>query len=248
MNYKIDHCDPFDGEYNNFWMKLEHCGRYLFAVDVLKKEGVRTVLDLACAEGYGTDIIASNGFSAMGGDVQRAYIDSAERQYKSARYFCVDLDNEIPKDINGVDAVVCFETIEHLKKPFAFLNRLKTLVRKGGVLVLSFPNKIYERVDENGKNKDPFHLHIFEHDEIRQQLENRGFDVVDVYGQAICNDMYKREHDCIEAGYMTQDEADALHKYDRDSILGMSRIVGYPTQSNVERSYSYIFVCKNTCF
>ena len=47
---------------------------------------------------------------------------------------------------------------------------------------------------------------------------------------------------------MTQDEADALHKYDRDSILGMSRIVGYPTQSNVERSYSYIFVCKNTGF
>lgn len=72
MNYKIDHCDPFDNVHCNYWMKLEHCGRYLFAADILAKANLHSVLDLACAEGYGSDILASRGLSVVGGIVSKS--------------------------------------------------------------------------------------------------------------------------------------------------------------------------------
>ena len=113
MNYKIDHCDPFDGEQCNYWMKLEHCGRYLFAADILAEAGASSVLDLSCAEGYGSDILASRGFIVAGGDIQDEYIANALRRYPSTTFFRIDLDGEIPASLDGADAVVCFETLEH---------------------------------------------------------------------------------------------------------------------------------------
>lgn len=245
MNYKIDHCDPFDGEQCNYWMKLEHCGRYLFAADILAEAGASSVLDLSCAEGYGSDILASRGLIVAGGDIQDEYIANASRRYPSATFFRIDLDGEIPASLDGADAVVCFETLEHLKYPEAFLNRLPSLLRSGGTLLLSVPNKLYEKTDEDGKNCDPFHLHIFDKCEILNELTSRGFTVLGIYGQAVCNDMYAREHAAVKNGALTQEEADGLYKYDRESIIGMSRIAAYPTMENTDGSYSYIFVCRN---
>lgn len=245
MNYKIEHCNPFDGKHCNYWMKLEHCGRYLFAAEVLSKAGTFSVLDLSCAEGYGSDILASHGLNVAGGDIRKEYIMTASLRYPSVTFFCIDLDGEIPASLNSVNAVVCFETLEHLKRPKAFLRRLPTLLRSSGTLLLSVPNKRYEKTDENGKNYDPYHLHIFDKDELLSELSACGFTVLGVYGQPACNEMYAREHEAIKGGVMTQEEADGLHKYDRGSILGMSRIAGYPTEENVDASYSYIFVCRN---
>jgi SAM-dependent methyltransferase len=41
---------------------------------------------------------------------------------------------------NGYDLVVAIEIIEHLENPWHFLREIRTLLRKGGTLVLSTPN------------------------------------------------------------------------------------------------------------
>lgn len=246
MNYKIDHCDPFDNVHCNYWMKLEHCGRYLFAADILAKANLHSVLDLACAEGYGSDILASRGLSVVGGDCKQEYVLSASVRYSSAAYLTLDMDEEIPISLNDADAVVCYETLEHLKRPFQFLRRLRTLIRRGGILLLSIPNKLYEKTDTDGNNYDPYHLNIFDKNQILSELSANGFTVCGIFGQAICNELYAREHELIKNKYLTQEEADELHLYDRNSILGMSHIVGYPTDRNIDCTYSYIFICRNS--
>lgn len=37
MNVNLEYCNPFDGNKENIWMKAEHCGRYLFASDLISE-------------------------------------------------------------------------------------------------------------------------------------------------------------------------------------------------------------------
>lgn len=51
MDCKIDHCEPFDNKNENIWMKCEHVGRYLFAIDYFLNQPGKKILDVARAEG-----------------------------------------------------------------------------------------------------------------------------------------------------------------------------------------------------
>lgn len=248
MNYKIDHCNPFDNVKNNFWMKLEHCGRYLFAADFLIRKNVKNVLDLACAEGYGSNIIAGYGIKTIGADVNAKYIDIAKEKYKSREnlnFVCLDFNlREYPPEFDFVDAVVCFETLEHLKNPNVFLADISKFIKNGGYLIISFPNAAYEKTDEFGNNCDPYHLHIFDRKKIEEELVKNGMEILNVYGQSICNMIYTNEHYNVKQGILNQSEVDKLLKYNEKSIMTMSRLIGYPSKTEVELSYSFIYICR----
>ena len=47
-----EYCNPFDGIPQDFFVKLEHCGRYLYAFDTISNTDI--VADISCAIGYGS--------------------------------------------------------------------------------------------------------------------------------------------------------------------------------------------------
>ena len=114
MNYAIDHCEPFDGKKENIWMKAEHVGRYLFAVDFFRAAGARKIIDAACAEGFGSALLAEGGFSVYGTDINETYLRHAEKRCNGVFARC-DLEREpFPAAFGGADGATCFETVEHL--------------------------------------------------------------------------------------------------------------------------------------
>ncbi len=115
-----------------------HLQRYQFAGRALVPG---TVLDIACGVGYGTRILAhAPGIvSALGVDIDEASIRYAESRYanSAAIFTCADAMMYEPETF--FDNIVTLETIEHVADPVAFVNRLVSWLRPGGVLIGSVP-------------------------------------------------------------------------------------------------------------
>ena len=222
MEVNFEYVNPFDEKYDYF-MRIEHLGRYYFASDLLK--GARTVLDVACADGYGTKILSQNVSSVVGMDKNEDYLNIARSNNMgdNITYQCINVDEEsIMGNYNGI---VCFETLEHLENPYLFLKNLYQILDKKGLLILSVPNSKYE-VIENGKNIDPYHLHVFQYDDLIQKIQETGFFINKVYGQSYINRIVNKE---ITDYRLTNLEEDA-------------RTIAYPNEVDLEKTYSYIFV------
>jgi 2-polyprenyl-3-methyl-5-hydroxy-6-metoxy-1,4-benzoquinol methylase len=244
MNYKIDHCEPFDNKIENPWMKAEHVGRYLFAVDFFKNENAKKIIDVACAEGFGSKLLSENGFSVFGADINSEYIKTSKQRCNGV-FAVVDFEKQdFPKDFENADGGVCFETIEHLKTSENLLKNLHSHIKKGKCLLLSFPNATFEKVDENGVNYDPYHLRIYTKEEIKNLVQSVGFVLEEEYGQTLCNDLYSAESDARHSSRLTQKEINEIFRYDEESIKKLAKLIGYPTQKNISETYSFLWVLR----
>ncbi|HTT12241.1 MAG TPA: methyltransferase domain-containing protein [Burkholderiaceae bacterium] len=119
---------------------LEHLHRYFLAARLVKG---KEVLDIASGEGYGSAILAESAKSVVGVDISRETIEHAGRKYagiSNLRYLVGDC-GAIPLEGASVDAVVSFETIEHHDKHEAMMSEIKRVLRPGGLLVISSPDR-----------------------------------------------------------------------------------------------------------
>ena len=100
-------------------IERSHVARYEWAGRVLRDRGnVIRVLDAGCGCGYGTAYLAGLGFNAVGIDSSRAGIRWANEHFPGPRYEVADLYAWAAADfVEQFDAVVCFETLEHLQRP-----------------------------------------------------------------------------------------------------------------------------------
>ena len=112
--------------------ELEHVSRYIFARAYARD---RFVVDVACGTGYGSAILAEAGATLVHGyDVDPASIEFASREWAGPGVsFAVADACLLPEGDATVDAVVTFETIEHLPDPSAFVGEIARILREGGV-------------------------------------------------------------------------------------------------------------------
>ncbi len=174
----------FDGErftpesVREIW--YEHMHRYAFAMQFVKG---KQVLDAACGEGYGSALLAGVAASVTGVDVSRKAIDHATQRYaKQGLAFeqadCADL----PFEDDAFDAVVSFETIEHLEAQEAMLAEFRRVLKPGGFLLISSPDKaVYS--DQQGF-ENPHHVRELYADEFRELLGTQ-FPALRMLGQKL---------------------------------------------------------------
>ena len=73
------------------------------------------MLDAACGEGYGTDLLAAAGArSAVGVDLDERTVAHARAKYPAAEFVEGDV-RQLPFEDGAFDLVVSFETIEHVR-------------------------------------------------------------------------------------------------------------------------------------
>lgn len=133
---------------------LEHMHRYLLACELA--DG-KEVLDIACGDGYGSNMLARRAQSVVGVDIDAATIDRARQKYKADNLsFRHGSATAIPMEADAVDLVVSFETIEHLQEHDAMMKEILRVLRPNGVLLMSSPDK-YEYSDLREFNNE-FHV------------------------------------------------------------------------------------------
>ena len=157
----------------------EHWHRYHFAAPLVAG---RKVLDIACGAGYGSALLAQTAAHVTGADIADAAVDHARRRYEAVGNLefrqadCAAL----PFADASFDAVVSFETIEHIGAQDAFLDEVRRVLRPGGLVILSCPNKV-EYSDKRGVTNE-FHVRELHRDELAALVVQR-FPHLAWYGQ-----------------------------------------------------------------
>jgi len=159
---------------------LEHLHRYALACELA--DG-KAVLDIACGEGYGSAMLAERARSVVGVDRAVDVAAHAARRYgRSHVSFAAGACDNVPLATASFDLIVCFETIEHVGEHERVLAEFKRVLRPGGVLVLSSPEK--SEYSDARQQTNPFHVKELYADEFRKLVQSE-FRHVTVGGQRV---------------------------------------------------------------
>jgi SAM-dependent methyltransferase len=177
----------------NYWFR-RHLTVYEWIAPMVR--GLN-VIDMACGEGYGSDVLARSAASVVG-------VDANPEAYEHARLRYTRPNLRFVRDLVGgfseqADAVVFLQTIEHLEDPDAVLEHFRSLVGEGGqagearpasghdvengrgAVFVSTPNVLTLAPKGAARSDNPWHVHEYALHEF-EQLCRRRFASVEVYG------------------------------------------------------------------
>jgi 2-polyprenyl-3-methyl-5-hydroxy-6-metoxy-1,4-benzoquinol methylase len=139
------------------------------------------VVDLACGEGYGADVLARSARSVVGVDANpEAHAHAAARYPRDNLRFARDLvERYAPQD--RCDAVSFLQTIEHLEEPGDVLDHFRSILRPRGVAYISTPNVLTLAPKGAERSANPWHVREYRAEEFAGLLHAH-FSEVQLHG------------------------------------------------------------------
>jgi SAM-dependent methyltransferase len=159
----------------NYWFR-----RHLTVYEwIAARVAGRRVLDLACGEGYGSEVLSRSAASVLGVDANPEAYEHARRRYvhQNLRFERGLVETYVWE----CDAVVFLQTIEHLHDPAAALAHFASLLAAGGVAYISTPNVLTLAPAGAIKSDNPWHLREYRAAEF-EELCRGAFGEVEVLG------------------------------------------------------------------
>jgi SAM-dependent methyltransferase len=161
----------------NYWYR-RHLAVYEWIA--ARAWGLR-VIDMACGEGYGADVLARAGAASVVG------VDANFEAHQHARLRYVAPNLRFARDMverfeEPCDAIVFLQTIEHVQDPAALLERFKALVApSGGAVYVSTPNVLTLAPPGATRSGNPWHVYEYRPEEFAA-LCRAHFGSVALYG------------------------------------------------------------------
>jgi SAM-dependent methyltransferase len=167
-------------------IEADHIERYRFACKFAEN---KSILDIACGVGYSAPLfIEAGAVSYDGVDLNEKLVKYANRTYGSDRV--AFLVGNICSYSSGktYDMITCYETIEHVEDYESALRNLYALLKPGGSLFISSPNRLITSPRALNLHDEPanvFHTQEFTPQELLLKLRDSGFVAGrdDIYGQ-----------------------------------------------------------------
>jgi SAM-dependent methyltransferase len=149
----------------------DHIARYLFAAHFVAG---RSVVDLCCGNGYGSNLLlAAGAVRVKGVDIAADAIGAAQQHYVGPEFEVAAVDHA--SDLREFDVAVCFEGIEHVTDP----DQLLANMRGADLAIVSTPNADFF---PGGSSGNPHHLREWTRSEFEAVL-SRHFSEVRMYFQ-----------------------------------------------------------------
>jgi 2-polyprenyl-3-methyl-5-hydroxy-6-metoxy-1,4-benzoquinol methylase len=152
----------------NYWYR-RHLAVYRW---IAARCARKTVVDMACGEGYGSAVLAERARSVVGVDANPEAHEHARLRYSAARLsfaraLVEDFDEGAPWD-----AIVFLQTIEHIADPEPLLERFASLLALDGVAYISTPNRLTLAPPGAERSGNPWHVREYTAHEYRELLES----------------------------------------------------------------------------
>ena len=155
--------------HETYWF-ARHVAGYRWACDVLDLPGA-TVLEAGVGEGYGAALIAAAGARlVLGVDLDESTVAHLASTYAGVFPVRANLI-ALPARTGCVDVVVSAQTVEHLWDQTGFVAECARVLRPGGRLVLTTPNR------HTFPPGNVFHHRELDAEELRALLADRFADV-----------------------------------------------------------------------
>lgn len=150
-------------DYDVRYLPLRFKCVYQFVASFLPPNGF--VLDAGCCTGYGTSILSKKASKTVGVDIEFHHLKKAAVGSRN----CVFLQMDVTKlafSEKSFHAFVSFHVIEHLHDPRVYLQEAKRVLKPGGVLAISTPNRALR-----GSSFNPEHVQEYNFVEFRTLIE-----------------------------------------------------------------------------
>jgi SAM-dependent methyltransferase len=149
----------------NYWYR-----RHLVVYEwIAARVAGQRVVDMACGEGYGSNVLAGAAASVVG-------VDANPEAHEHARLRYVRDNLRFERDLvesfaEPCDAVVFLQTIEHVQDAGAILDRFESMLGGRGVAYVSTPNLLTLAPPGAEKSGNPWHLREYRAEEFRELCE-----------------------------------------------------------------------------
>jgi SAM-dependent methyltransferase len=159
----------------NYWFR-----RHLVVYEWIAARTVgKRVVDMACGEGYGSEVLSRGAASVVG-------VDANPEAHEHARLRYVRQNLRFERDLvetfsEPCDAVVFLQTIEHVQDPGEILEHLKSMLAPGGIAYVSTPNLLTLAPPGAEKSENPWHVKEYRAHELRELCEGC-FGQVELWG------------------------------------------------------------------
>ena len=141
------------------------------------------VLDAGCGRSLFTEIRPGWPFGIVAADVDLDLLAARKAEFPAVRWVVGDA-HPLPFRDGAFDGLFAGELIEHLPDPEAGVEEFRRVLRPGGTLVLTTPNRLRlaNVVDRSERPYSPDHLSELSYDEARALLRARGFTILEESG------------------------------------------------------------------
>ncbi len=143
---------------------------------IAARVGGMRVVDRACGEGYGSDLLAAGPPGEGAGAASVVGVDANPEAHEHARLRYTRPNLRFERDLverfaEPCDAVVFLQTIEHVQDPGAILEHFKAMLAPGGVAYVSTPNLLTLAPPGAEKSENPWHVKEYRAAEFRALCE-----------------------------------------------------------------------------
>jgi SAM-dependent methyltransferase len=235
----------------NYWFR-RHLAVYEW---IAARVGGLRVIDMACGEGYGSDVLAQSAAEVVGVDANPEAHEHARLRYRRPN---LRFERDLVETFSTpADAVVFLQTIEHLQDPIAVLEHFRSLIAGlqtggaagpagvAGTVFVSTPNVLTLAPGGAPRSDNPWHVHEYRPAEF-EQLCRTTFSSVRLYGLFHARKL--RVHElALHAGW------DSIHPrlrltrpfYDRFTpAISASDFALRPSgEANLDRALDFVAVC-----
>lgn len=130
------------------------------------------VLDLACGEGYGAEVLWRSAQAVVGVDANPEAHEHARLRYRRQGLRFERGMVESWGEPSSFDAVGFLQTIEHVPDPVAVLEHIRSLLLPGGVAYVSTPNVLTLAPPGQPRSGNPWHIREYRAQEFERLCQS----------------------------------------------------------------------------
>ena len=187
-------------EYERF-LYARHVAAYTLAAAAVGTAD--RVLELGCGEGYGSALLAARAAEVTAADNNAAAIGHARLKYPRKNLsFLVSTPGPLPFPPDSFDKAVCFQVLEHIEDDAFFLAELRRVLKPGGALYLTTPNRAL-RCKPGARPWYKFHVREYDRADL-QALFDRAFPGARVVFLAAPESVFRAEMALVKAAQLAQ--------------------------------------------
>jgi len=197
----------------------------------------RTVADLACGEGYGSNVLAERATDVIGVDANPEAHEHARRRYQRPN---LRFERNLVESFDAPrDVIVFLQTIEHVERPAELL---RGFAATASVSYVSTPNRLTLAPPGAEKSDNPWHLREYTISEYRELLEPC-FGRVEILGLFHARKL--RAHElAIHAGWDRIHPALRITKPFYDRFIPRINAGDFALRStNLDKALDFIAIC-----